>query len=51
VEAVGGDERRFTSQPKWIYLPCPAAGSVDAARMLDPEIDETVCITRQVPAD
>jgi hypothetical protein len=46
VEAVGGDERRFTSQPKWIYLPCPATGAVDAARMLDPQIDESVCTKR-----
>jgi hypothetical protein len=46
VSAVGGDARRFASQPKWIYLPCPVAGTVDAARMLDPQVDESVCAKR-----
>jgi hypothetical protein len=46
VSAVGGDERRFTSQPKWIYLPCPAAGAVDEARMLDANVDESACVKR-----
>jgi hypothetical protein len=43
VEAAGGDARRFTSQPKYIYLPCPAAGAVDVARALDAQVDESVC--------
>jgi len=43
VEDPGGDARRFSSQPKYIYLPCPAAGAMDVARMLDAKVDESVC--------
>jgi hypothetical protein len=46
VAAAGGDDLRFTSQPQWIYLPCPAAGAVDTARMLDPQVDESACAGR-----
>ncbi len=27
-------------------LPCPAAGAVDEARVLDPQVDESVCVKR-----
>ena len=46
VEAVGGDAVRFASQPKWIYLPCPATGAADVARMLDAHVDESACAGR-----
>ena len=46
VNATGGDARRFASQPKWIYLPCPAAGTLDVARMLDAHVNEAVCVKR-----
>jgi len=46
VDAVGGDARRFSSEPKYIYLPCPAADTVDEARALDPQIDESACAKR-----
>ncbi|MDR3736652.1 MAG: hypothetical protein P4L10_14105 [Acidobacteriaceae bacterium] len=46
VQDAGGDSKRFTSQPKYIYLPCPSAGATDVARLLDAHVDESVCTAR-----
>jgi hypothetical protein len=46
VEAPGGDARRFSSEPQWIYLPCPVEGAVDVARILNAQIDESACVGR-----
>ncbi|HEY0306937.1 MAG TPA: hypothetical protein VGB94_02150, partial [Acidobacteriaceae bacterium] len=46
VEDAGGDAREFSSEPKYIYLPCPAQGAPDIPRMLDTRVDESVCAGR-----
>ncbi|MDR3736653.1 MAG: hypothetical protein P4L10_14110 [Acidobacteriaceae bacterium] len=46
VEDAGGDAREFTSEPKYIYLPCPMAGAPDVARQLDAKVNETACRAR-----
>lgn len=46
VTDAGGDAREFTSEPKYIYLPCPAAGEPDIAKQLDASVDESVCVAR-----
>lgn len=43
VTDAGGEAVRFTSQPKYIYLPCAQAGT---ARMLDAAVDESACSGR-----
>jgi hypothetical protein len=40
VRAVGSEDYRFTSEPRWIYMPCTA---VESARRLDPHLDTTPC--------
>jgi hypothetical protein len=46
VTDAGGDQTRFTAQPKYIYFPCPQPGKVDAARLLDAKADESACAGR-----
>jgi hypothetical protein len=43
VVDAGGDAVRFTSQPKYIYLPCARA---DVARRLDARVDVSACAER-----
>ena len=43
VTDAGGDQNRFTSEPKYMYFPCPQAGKPDAARLLDAKADESMC--------
>jgi len=43
IEDAGGSARRFTSQPKYIYLQCPSPGAVDVPRLLDAAADESGC--------
>jgi hypothetical protein len=43
VVDAGGDAVRFTSQPKYIYLPCSLA---IVARLLDARVDESKCAGR-----
>lgn len=40
IRAVGSEDFRFTSEPRWIYLSCSA---VESARRLDPHVDTTPC--------
>jgi hypothetical protein len=43
VRAVGGGDNRFTSEPRWIYLPCAQQA---AALRLDAHADTTSCSGR-----
>jgi hypothetical protein len=40
VTAIGGDDGRFGSQPRWIYLPC---ASKSLATHLNPGLDTSAC--------
>ena len=44
VVAVGGEMRRLTPQPLFLYLPCPSAVTPDARRLLPQAlIDDSLC--------
>ena len=46
VTDAGGDLNRFTSEPKYLYFPCPHQGKADTARQLDAKVDESACTSR-----
>ena len=43
VRAVGAGDTRFTSEPRWIYLPCSLQA---VALLLDARVDTTPCSSR-----
>ncbi|HEY0306936.1 MAG TPA: hypothetical protein VGB94_02145 [Acidobacteriaceae bacterium] len=43
IPAIGREDVRFTSQPRWIYLPCSMR---DVAERLNPKLDAQACAPR-----